>query len=130
MDRHRFDTDPDPESNFYFDGDPDPDCHQDGAELCGSYPKFTDVGRGVKSGHDFKYFGLCIEIFVELSKKYICLELIPIRIRQNDAEPAQSGTTTLTNIAKNKLISRQSPRKVEQSGISWHHFKICLQLRC
>jgi hypothetical protein len=111
---HRFDADPDPDQAFYFDGDPDPDPTSSYIQKLENHKKFASL-RSIANLHCFFFLisviGVKIfSIFVSVSKfsvkkysyphiwfKWIQLRinrpcmLIPIRIRQNDAEPNGSG---------------------------------------
>ncbi len=118
VDRHRFDADPDP--NFDFDADPDPvsdwhhndaDPHADSTPIRRKtrqkyiHPQqcqftmfiFIISGKGVML---LSIFWTAYLNFLVKSHKYMCLELLPIRIcriRRNAEDPTRSGSgfTTL-----------------------------------
>ncbi len=72
MDRHRFDADPDPDSNFHVDTNPDPDtpdfAHVGKSEfsllLITALLSFTMLylSHQCQRCHNFKYFGQHTEI--------------------------------------------------------------------
>ncbi len=113
VDRHRFNADPDP--NFHVDADPDQDPdpvrHQNNTDPhADPTPSFTHVGKSEFLFHQCKICHLVLVFGQQIencSKKvyfyeiFVCLELIPIRIRQNDADPtrsrsrSESGNTTM-----------------------------------
>ncbi len=116
MDRHRLDADPDPDPNFHVDASqgPDPDWHPNFAvPHADPTPSFTYAGKSdfsyfwsqhchitmfyfslsVKCVKCVQYFGQHIEIFwkkVYFINFFVCLELIPIQIWQNDTDPTRS----------------------------------------
>jgi hypothetical protein len=81
MGRHRFEAEPDPNFNYDDDPDKDPDWFQKDADHhADPPPNFTQVG---KYGKNYSIHGNA------------SLRCVSFRIRQNDADPTRSESTTL-----------------------------------
>ncbi len=104
MDRHRFDTDLDQDPTFHFDVDRNLHRHQNNTVpiRIRILPQgFTEVGKLGKFCYFYLQFffshqWLMCQDFTHSGQKFMCLQFIPNRIRQNDADPtrSRSGSTT------------------------------------
>jgi hypothetical protein len=79
--------------NSYIDGDPDPDTNQ-------VWPTCMSKNQEkcfLSAYHlSFSWTDRCHYFFLDFGQfNSFALELIPIRIRQNDGDPTGSGSTTL-----------------------------------
>ncbi len=102
MDRHRLDADPDP--NFHAD----PDWHQHDADPHANPTQiFTHVGKPdfflllvnsliVHNVLSFLSVSNVSKILSLVFKFFICLEMTPIQIRQNDADLTRSASVSTT----------------------------------
>ncbi len=124
VDRHRFETDPDPDPSFRVHAHPDPDPDQDWYQNnfdphSDLTPSFTHVGKSefflllvtalplynVSSFSSVSNVSYVFSIFnskftfsgkIQRYQVSICLDLLPIRIRQKDADPTRSGSGSTT----------------------------------